>query len=149
VEPQELTNQEKQRHHTQHGRKINVHSKINIPLNMKDYLFYLSKKGAVASHCGHVRCSVIFARTDQINKNVEKMLKDFEVANANPSTASRLLNQIDDHVYGPKAISNSIAKAQKTWLSDRGMHQHKSCVSSGFVRLLDCFPGYLLCILAL
>jgi hypothetical protein len=44
--------------------------KINIHLNLIDNLFYLSKKGPVATHCGHVRHIVIFARADQIDKNV-------------------------------------------------------------------------------
>jgi hypothetical protein len=50
------------------------------------------------------------------------MLKDFEVANVKPSTAYRLLHQIDHRVYDPKAISNSIIKAKNTWLSDRGIN---------------------------
>jgi hypothetical protein len=62
--------------------------KINIHLNLKDDLFYLSKKGSVVTHCGHARRSVIFARTAQINKNVEKMLKDLEVANVKPPPSS-------------------------------------------------------------
>jgi hypothetical protein len=66
--------------------------------------------------------TVIFARGDQIDNNMQKMIKDFEVANVKPSTASRLLHQMEDHVYDPKAISSIIAKAQKTWLSDRGIN---------------------------
>jgi hypothetical protein len=31
--------------------------KINICLNKKDDLFYLSKIGSVSSHCGHAICS--------------------------------------------------------------------------------------------
>jgi hypothetical protein len=50
------------------------------------------------------------------------MIKDFEVANVKPSTASHLLHQMEDRVYDPKAISNIIDKAQKTWLSDRGIN---------------------------
>jgi hypothetical protein len=50
------------------------------------------------------------------------MIKDCEVANVKPSTVSRLLHQMEDRVYDPKAISNVIAKAQKTWLSDRGIN---------------------------
>jgi hypothetical protein len=50
------------------------------------------------------------------------MIKDFKVANIKPSIASRLLHQIKDRGYDPKAISNVIAKAQKTWLSDRGIN---------------------------
>jgi hypothetical protein len=51
------------------------------------------------------------------------MLKDFEVANVKPSTASLLLHQIDDRFYDPKAaISNIIIKAKNTWLSDRGIN---------------------------
>jgi uncharacterized protein (DUF1800 family) len=49
------------------------------------------------------------------------MLKDFEVANVKPSTASRLLHQMGDRIYDPKVISNIISKAQKTWLSDMGI----------------------------
>jgi hypothetical protein len=51
--------------------------KINIRLNTKYDLFYLSKKGSVSSHCGHVRRILIVVRAGQINKNVQKMLKDF------------------------------------------------------------------------
>jgi hypothetical protein len=65
---------------------------------------------------------LLLARADQIDKNVQNMIKDFEVANVKPSTASHLLHQMEDHVYDPKAISNFIAKAQKTWLSDRGIN---------------------------
>jgi hypothetical protein len=50
------------------------------------------------------------------------MIKDLEVANVNPSIASRLLYQMEDRVYDPKAISNVIAKAPKTRLSDRGIN---------------------------
>jgi hypothetical protein len=96
--------------------------KINIHFNKKDDMFYLSKNGSVDTHSGHVRRTVIFARADQIKKNVQNMIKDFEVANVKPSTASRLLYQIEDHIYDPKAISNVIAKAQKTWLSDRDIN---------------------------
>jgi hypothetical protein len=52
---------------------------------------------------------------------MQKMIKDFEVANVKPSTASHLLQQMQDRFYDPKAISNIIAKGQKTWLSDRGI----------------------------
>jgi uncharacterized protein (DUF1800 family) len=50
------------------------------------------------------------------------MIKDFEVANLNPSTASSILHQMEDMFYDPKAISNFISKAQKPWLSDRGIN---------------------------
>jgi hypothetical protein len=87
--------------------------KINIRFNKKDDLFYLSKNESVDTHSGHVRQTVIFARADQIDKNTQTMIKDFEVANVKPATASRLLHQMEDRVYDPKAISNVIAKAQK------------------------------------
>jgi hypothetical protein len=92
------------------------------PFEPERRLVLLIQKGSVATHSGHGRRTVIFARTDQINKNVEKMLNDFEVANVKPSSASPLLHQMDDLAYDPKAISNSIVKAQKTWLSDRGIN---------------------------
>jgi hypothetical protein len=82
---------------------------INICFNNKDDLFYRSKDGSVDTHSGHVRRTVIFARADQIDKNVQKMIKDSEVANVKQSTASRLLHQMEDRVYNPKAISNVIA----------------------------------------
>jgi hypothetical protein len=43
-----------------------------------------------------------FARADQIDKNVQKMIKDFEVANIMPSTDSCLLHQIEDRVMTPR-----------------------------------------------
>jgi hypothetical protein len=96
--------------------------KINIPLNKKDDFFYLYKKGSVASLFGHVRRRVIFARADQIEKNVQKMLKDFDFANVKPSAASRVLHQIDDRVYNPKVVSNIIIKANNTCISERGIN---------------------------
>jgi hypothetical protein len=95
---------------------------INICFNKKEDLFYLSKNGSVDTHIGNVRRTVIFARADQIDKNVQKMIKDFEVANVKPYTSYRLLHQMEDCVYDPKAISNVIDKAQKTWLSYRGIN---------------------------
>jgi hypothetical protein len=53
---------------------------------------------------------------------MQKMIKDFEVANVKPSTASCLLNQMEDRVFDPKAISNVITKAQERWISDRGIN---------------------------
>jgi uncharacterized protein YlbG (UPF0298 family) len=85
--------------------------KINIHFNKKDDLFYLSKNGSVHTHSGHVRRTVIFARADQIDKNLQKMIRDLEVANVKPSADSRLLHQMEDCVYTPKDISNVIAKA--------------------------------------
>jgi uncharacterized protein YlbG (UPF0298 family) len=96
--------------------------KINNHFNKKDDLFYLLKNGSVHTHSGHVRRTVIFARADQIDKNVQKMIKDFEVANVKPSTDSCLLHQMEDRVYNPKAISNIIVKAHNKWLSDRGIN---------------------------
>jgi hypothetical protein len=66
--------------------------KINICFNKKDDLFYSSKNGPVHTHSGHVRVTIIFARADQIDKNMQKMIKDFEVATVKPSTDSRLLH---------------------------------------------------------
>jgi hypothetical protein len=67
---------------------------IKIPLNLKDNWIYLSKQWSVDDHCGHIRCSVIFVRADHIDNNVERMLKDFEVNDVKPSTASSMLHQI-------------------------------------------------------
>jgi hypothetical protein len=50
------------------------------------------------------------------------MSKDFEVANVKPSTDSSLFHQMEDRVYDPNAIANGITKAQKAWLSDRGIN---------------------------
>jgi hypothetical protein len=50
--------------------------KINICFNKKDDLFYLSKNGTVHTRSGHVRRTIAFARADQVNKNVEKRIKD-------------------------------------------------------------------------
>jgi hypothetical protein len=50
------------------------------------------------------------------------MIKDFEVDNVRPSTASRLLHHMEDYVYDTSDIANGISKAQKTWLSDWGIN---------------------------
>jgi hypothetical protein len=67
--------------------------KVNICFNKKDDLFYLSKSGSVETHSGHVWRSVVFAQADQIDKNVQKMIRFFEVANVKPSIASHILHQ--------------------------------------------------------
>jgi hypothetical protein len=79
------------------------------------------KNGSVHTNSGHVRHTIIFSRADQLDKNVENMIKDFKVVNVKPSTASSLLHHMDDMVYDPKAISNVVAKAKKMWLSERGI----------------------------
>jgi hypothetical protein len=111
-------------------------------------LFHLSKNGYVDTHSGHVRRTVIFTRADQINKNVQKMIKHFEVANLKPSTASHLFHKMEDRVYDPKAISNVIAKAQKKWLSDRGINT-RAASAKVLIDYLTVSPGtsclFLLC----
>jgi hypothetical protein len=74
-------------------------------------------------------------RADQLDTNVEKMIKDFKVANVTPSTASRLLHQLDDWGCDPRAISNVVAKAKKMWLSERGI---STKADSGAQVLVDC-----------
>jgi hypothetical protein len=57
--------------------------KIKIRFNKKDDISftYVSKNGSVDTPSGHVRRTVILAPSDQIDKNMQKMIKDFEVAN--------------------------------------------------------------------
>jgi hypothetical protein len=88
-------------------------------------LFYLSKNGSVHFLSGHVWCTVIFARADQSDKIFQKMIKDFEVANVKPSTASCLLHQVEDRVYDPKAIPNVITKAFQIGVSTPKLHPPK------------------------
>jgi hypothetical protein len=139
-----LTNHEKWKHHSPDVRPF----KINIHFNKKDDLFYLSKNGSVHTHSGHVRRTTIFARADQLDKNVEKTIKDFEVVNVKPSTASRLFHQTDDRVYDPNAISNVVAKAKKMWLSERGIDT-KAASAKVLVEYLtvspdcSCFFGFM------
>jgi hypothetical protein len=71
---------------------------------------------------GMLGVTVIFSRAGQIDKNVQKMIKDFQVANVKPSTDYHLLHQMEDRVYVPRAIFNVITKAQRNWLSDRGIN---------------------------
>jgi hypothetical protein len=106
---------------------------------MKYNLFYISKKGSVSSHCGHVRHTVIFVRADQIHKNMQKKIKDFDVANVKPSTASLLLHHIDDRVYDPNAICYIIIKAKNIWFLDRGINT-KAASAQVFVDYLTVSP---------
>jgi hypothetical protein len=108
--------------------------KINIRFNKKDDLFSLSKNGSVHAHSGDVWRTTIFARADQINKNVQPMIEDVDVANVKPSTASHLLHRMEDRLNEPNAISSVIAKAQKTWLSDRGINAKAASAQV----LIDC-----------
>jgi hypothetical protein len=72
------------------------------------------------------------------------MIKDFEVANVKLSTASRLLHQMEDRLYDPKAISNIISKAQKTWHSDRGINT-KAASAQVLVDYVTVSPGAYSC----
>jgi hypothetical protein len=63
---------------------------------------------------------VSFTKGGQIDKDVQKMVNDFQVISIKPSTDYCLLCKMDDRICDPKSVSNMVAKAQKTWFREWG-----------------------------
>jgi hypothetical protein len=56
-----------------------------------------------------------------MDKHVEKMMKQFSMPNASPSTCLRMLHRMDDRIYYVKTVANIFNKAKKGLLEEKGV----------------------------
>jgi hypothetical protein len=103
---------------------------INIYYYVKpDGYYYLSTngnihnfdKGITCSHHHHERQTVVFSSRTNMDEHVEKMVKQFAMTNASPSTCVRMLHWMDDRLYDVQTIANIYNKAKKGLLEEKGV----------------------------
>jgi hypothetical protein len=56
-----------------------------------------------------------------MDEHVEKMVKQFAMTNASPSTCVRMLHRMDDHLYDVQNVANIYNKAKKGLLEEKGV----------------------------
>jgi hypothetical protein len=56
-----------------------------------------------------------------MDEHVEKMVKQFAMTNASPSTCFRMLHRMDDRLYDVQTVSNIFNKAKKSLLEEKGV----------------------------
>jgi hypothetical protein len=55
-----------------------------------------------------------------MDEHVKKLVKQFEMKNASPSTCVRMLHRMDDRVYDVQTVANIFNKAKKSLLEEKG-----------------------------
>jgi hypothetical protein len=98
--------------------------RINIYYFKPDGYYYLSTngnihnfhKGITCSHHHHERQTVVFSSCTDMDEHVKKMVKQFAMMNASPSTCVRMLHRIDDCLYDVQTVANIFNKAKKSVL---------------------------------
>jgi hypothetical protein len=56
-----------------------------------------------------------------MDEHVEKMVKQFAIANSSPSTCLRMLHRMDDRLYDVQTVANIFNKAKKSLLEEKGV----------------------------
>jgi hypothetical protein len=102
---------------------------INIYYFKPDGYYYLSTNGNIhnfgkcitCSHRHHERQTVVFSSCTYMDEYVEKMVKQFAMMNASPSTCVRMLHRMDDCRYDVQTVANIFNKAKKGLLEEKGL----------------------------
>jgi hypothetical protein len=68
------------------------------------------------SHRHHERQTVVFGSRADMDEHVKKMVKQFAMMNASPSTCIRMLHRMDDRLYDVQTVVNIFNKAKKCLL---------------------------------
>jgi hypothetical protein len=124
MDPYELTNREKQRHHGQHGRKIKVHSKVNIHLNLKDELFYVSKNNQLYLT---VAMSGVMLSSLELTKSTKMWRRGSRILRSPMPNHPQLLPCCTRwKIVITIPMSYPIVFPKKTWLSDRSIDTSSS-----------------------
>jgi hypothetical protein len=100
--------------------------RINSYYHRSDRYYYLStngnfqnfQKGLICSHHHHERQMVVFSIRTDMDKHVEKMVKQFAMTNSSPSTCVPMLHRMDYHLYDVQNVAN---KAKKSLLEEKGV----------------------------
>jgi hypothetical protein len=56
-----------------------------------------------------------------MDEHIEKMVKQFAMMNASPSTCVRMLHRMDDRLYDVQTVANIFNKAKKGLLEEKGV----------------------------
>jgi hypothetical protein len=56
-----------------------------------------------------------------MDKHVEKMVKQFAMMNASPSTCVRMLHRMDDRLYDVQTVANTSDNAKNILLEEKGV----------------------------
>jgi hypothetical protein len=107
--------------------------RINIYYHKSDRYYYLStngnvqnfQKGLICSHYHHERQTVVFSSRTDMDKHVEKMVKQFAMTDSSPSTCVRMLHRMDDHLYDVQTVANIFNKARKSLLEEKELTRHQ------------------------
>jgi hypothetical protein len=59
-----------------------------------------------------------------MGEHVEKMVKQFAMTNASPSTCVRMLHRMDDRLYDVQTVANIFNNAKKGLLEEKGVDTH-------------------------
>jgi hypothetical protein len=103
--------------------------RINIYYFKPDGYYYLSTngnihnfdKGITCSNHHHERQTVVFSSRTDMDEHVEKMVKQFAMTRASPSTCVKILHRMDDHLYDVQNVANISHKAKKGLLEEKGV----------------------------
>jgi hypothetical protein len=104
--------------------------RINIYYFKPDGYYYLSTngnihnfdKGISCSHHHHERQTVVFSSRMDMDEHIEKMVKQFAIMKAFPSTCVRMLHRMDDCLYDVQTVANICNKAKKGLLEEKGVY---------------------------
>jgi hypothetical protein len=103
--------------------------RINIYYFKPDRYYYLSTngnihnfdKGITCSHHHHERQTVVFSSRTDMDEHVEKMVKQFAMMNASPSTCVRMFHRMDDRLYDVQTVANIFNTVKKGLLEEKGV----------------------------
>jgi hypothetical protein len=56
-----------------------------------------------------------------MDEHAKKMVKQFAMTNASPSTCVKMLHRMDDHLYDVQTVANIFNKAKKGVLEEKGV----------------------------
>jgi hypothetical protein len=56
-----------------------------------------------------------------MDEQIEKMVKQFAMMNASPSTCVRMFHRMDDRLYDVQTVANIFNKAKKGLLEEKGV----------------------------
>jgi hypothetical protein len=98
--------------------------RINIYYFKPNGYYYLSTNRNIHNFDNSITCShhhhelqtVVFSSRMDMDEHVEKMVKQFAMTNASPSTCVRMLHRMDGRLYDVQTVANILNKFKKVLL---------------------------------
>jgi hypothetical protein len=91
--------------------RINTYYYLSTNENIQKF-----NKGLVWLYLHHERQTVLFSIHTDMDKNMEKMVKQFAMTNYSPATCVQILHRMDDRLYDAQTVANIFNKAKKSIL---------------------------------